>query len=78
METLLRRLGDEVRETLHQIMGLMGVMTDEPLSERQSQYLARCRASADRLLSGANDLAELARVEIPFRGAVPVPLGKYG
>jgi len=71
METLLRRLGDEVRETLHQIMGLMELMTEEPLSERQSQYLARCRASADQLLSGANDLAELARVEFP--SAEPSP-----
>ncbi len=71
METLLRRIGDEIRETLHQIMGLMELMTDEPLSERQSQYLARCRASADRLLSGANDLAELARVEFP--SAEPSP-----
>jgi CheY-like chemotaxis protein len=71
METLLRRLGDEVRETLHQIMGLMELMTEEPLSERQSQYLSRCRASADQLLCDANDLAELAGVEFPR--AEPVP-----
>jgi CheY-like chemotaxis protein len=71
METLLRRIGDEVRETLHQIMGLMDLITEEPLSERQSQYLARSRASADQLLCGANDLAELARVELP--SAEPSP-----
>jgi CheY-like chemotaxis protein len=71
METLLRRIGDEVRETLHQVMGLLELITEEPLSERQSQYLARCRASADQLLCGANDLAELARVELP--SAEPSP-----
>jgi CheY-like chemotaxis protein len=65
METLLRRLGDEVRETLHQIMGLMELVTEEPLSERQSQYLSRCRSSADQLLCDANDLAELTRDEFP-------------
>jgi CheY-like chemotaxis protein len=74
MDTLLRRLGDEVRETLHQIMGLMELMTEEPLSERQSQYLSRCRASADQLLCDANDLAELAGVEFPKAEPVPFPL----
>jgi len=74
METLLRRLGDEVRETLHQIMGLMELMTEEPLSERQSQYLSRCRASADQLLCDANDLAELAGVELPRAEPVPFHL----
>jgi CheY-like chemotaxis protein len=74
METLLRRLGDEVRETLHQIMGLMELMTEEPLSERQSQYLSRCRASADQLLCDANDLAELAGVEVPQAEPVPFHL----
>jgi CheY-like chemotaxis protein len=73
MDTLLLRLGDEVRETLHQILGLMELVTEEPLSDRQSEYLDRCRTSADQLLCGANDLAELGRVEslsaepTPFR-----------
>jgi CheY-like chemotaxis protein len=74
MDTLLRRLGDEVRETLHQIMGLMELITEEPLSERQSQYLSRCRASADQLLCDANDLAELAGVEFPRAEPSPFPV----
>lgn len=65
MDALLRRLGDEVRESLHQIMGTMELMTDEPLSENQRHYLARCRTSADQLLCTANDLAELARTDFP-------------
>ena len=65
MDALLRRLGDEVRESLHQILGTMELMTDEPLSSNQRHYLGRCRASADQLLCTANDLAELARTDFP-------------
>jgi CheY-like chemotaxis protein len=74
MDTLLRRLGDEVRETLHQIMGLMELIVEEPLSDRQAQYLSRCRASADQLLCDANDLAELAGVEYPRAEPSPFPV----
>ena len=65
MDALLRRLGDEVRESLHQIMGAMELMAEEPLTENQRHYLGRCRTSADQLLCTANDLAELARTEFP-------------
>jgi len=65
MDALLRRLGDEVRESLHQILGAMELMSEEPLSENQRHYLDRCRTSADQLLCTANDLAELARTEFP-------------
>src|SRR5579884_665696 len=65
MDTLLQRLGSEVRENLHQIMGMMELMTEEPLSESQRDYLERCRLSADQLLCAANDLAELTRTDFP-------------
>ncbi len=65
MDALLRRLGDEVRESLHQILGMMELIAEEPLSDNQRHYLGRCRHSADQLLCTANDLAELARTELP-------------
>lgn len=65
MDALLRRLGDEVRESLHQILGAMELMTDDPLTPSQRHYLERCRTSADQLLCTANDLVELARAEFP-------------
>lgn len=71
MDALLRRLGDEVRESLHQMLGAMELVSDEPLSEHQRHYLSRCRASADQLLCTANDLAELARTELPPPATVP-------
>jgi CheY-like chemotaxis protein len=71
MDALLRRLGDEVRESLHQILGAMELMTEDPLSANQRHYLGRCRASADQLLCTANDLAELARTELPPLESAP-------
>ncbi len=65
MDALLRRLGDEVRESLHQILGAMELIADEPLTQSQRHYLERCRTSADQLLCTANDLVELARAEYP-------------
>ncbi len=71
MDALLRRLGDEVRESLHQIMGALDLMTEDPLSGNQRHYLDRCRASAEQLLSTANDMAELARTELPPPASAP-------
>jgi CheY-like chemotaxis protein len=73
MESTLR-LSNKVRETLHQIAGLIELASEEPLSETQSQYLSRCRESADQLVRTANDLAELDRGEVaatvaPFASA---------
>ncbi len=61
MESLLSRLGSEVRETLHHVTGLIGLVEEEPLSESQSRHLTRSRESADELLRTVNDLTELAR-----------------
>ena len=71
MDPLLRRLGDEVRESLHQLLGTMELISEDPLSDNQRHYLARCRASADQLLCTANDVAELARAEFPPPSPAP-------
>lgn len=63
MESILLRLGVEVRQSLHHMLGLLEMASEEPLSETQSQSLIRCREAGDQLLRTANDLAELARPE---------------
>ncbi len=60
MECLLLRLGNGVRETLHNVMGLLELAMQEPMSSSQGRYLGQCRGVADRLLRTANDVAELA------------------
>ena len=63
MESLIGRLGNEVRETIHHVMGLLELVAEERLSESQSQYLWRCGESTDKLLRTTRDLAELGRAE---------------
>ncbi len=69
MESLLFRLGNEVRHGLHHMLGLMGLAADEPLSENQVRYLGQCREAADQLLRMTDDLAELARPEGSVAGS---------
>lgn len=59
-ELLLHRLGTGVRESLHNLMGLVELTMQEPLSPGQAEHLSQCRAISDRLLRVANDVAELA------------------
>ena len=63
MKSLMGRLGNEVRETIHHVTGLLDLVAEEPVSEGQLRYLERCRETVDRLLRAANDLAELERSE---------------
>lgn len=57
---LLARLSSEVRDTLHQILGGVEIISGEPLSRQQTKHLDRCRESARELLRIANDVSELA------------------
>ena len=59
MEPLFFRLGNEVRQGLHHILGLMELVAEEQI------YLDRCREAADQLQRTAGDLAELARPSGP-------------
>lgn len=63
MEFLLSRLANDMRQTLHQIVGLIELTAEEPLSPAQSQNLSRCRASADQLLRTAADVSEMASAQ---------------
>ena len=63
MEALFLRLGNEVRQGIHHMMGLVELAAEEPFTESQLNYLNRCREAANELLRTASDLAELARPE---------------
>jgi CheY-like chemotaxis protein len=67
-EVLLTKFGNEVRHTLHNVMGWIELTAEERLSETQARRLAQCRDAADRLFRISNDVAELAS---PFRPAAP-------
>ncbi len=61
MESLVLTLGTEVRQGMHNMMGLIELAAGEPRPEQRSQYLSRAMEGADRLVRRVNDLAELGR-----------------
>jgi CheY-like chemotaxis protein len=60
MESVYLRLGNDVRQSLHNMMGLLELIGEDRLSDGQREYLLRCRRSADRLLLTVNDVSEIA------------------
>jgi signal transduction histidine kinase len=67
---LLLKLGNEVRHTLHHMLGLLDLAAAESRPKVRSSYLSQCRANADQLLRTANDVSELAFDEdAPRRGS---------
>lgn len=74
MEPLLARLANDMRQTLHQVIGLLELTAEEPLSAGQLHNLSRCRASADQLLRTAADVSELASSEPPTPSNAPFSL----
>jgi signal transduction histidine kinase len=62
-KSLLLKLQHELRQSLHSIMGLLELASEETSSPAQAVYLSQCRSGADQLLQVANDVAELASTD---------------
>jgi CheY-like chemotaxis protein len=71
MEVLLECLGKDVRHTLHEVLGMIELVAEEPLSKNQMSHLARCRQGVEQLLYQTNDLIELANPALPAPAAEP-------
>jgi CheY-like chemotaxis protein len=56
---LLLKLGNEVRHTLHHMLGLLELAEAEAPVPLRSRYLSLCKANAEQLLWVANDVSEL-------------------
>lgn len=74
MELLLLKLGNEVRQGIHHMLGLLDFAAEEPLTSGQLECFDRCRAAADRLLRTAGDLAELDHTSTRPRQLAPFDL----
>ena len=70
LKQITLRLATEVRHSIHEIMGFVELVTEEPLRVRQTSFLANCRLAADRLLGVTGDLSELSRQELPHHPLV--------
>jgi CheY-like chemotaxis protein len=58
-DALLTQLATGVRQTLHNVLGAIELVSEEPLSAQQTDHLYRCRESVHELLRLANDVSEL-------------------
>ena len=59
----LANMSHEIRTPMNAIIGLLSSVSEEPLSERQSNYLKNVRKSSDALLSIINDILDFSKIE---------------
>ncbi len=69
MESLVLKLGAEVRQRMHNVIGLMDLAAGEPFPESRAQHLSRARECADQLVRTVNDLTELEHAATVARAA---------
>ncbi len=68
-------MSHEIRTPMNAVIGMLGLLQHTPLSERQTDYLAKMRVAAKTLLNILNDSLDYSKIEagrlelesIPFR-----------
>ncbi|OPY84550.1 MAG: Signal transduction histidine-protein kinase BarA [Syntrophus sp. PtaU1.Bin208] len=59
----LANMSHEIRTPLNGILGMMELLSTEPLSDRQMRFLQMTRSSGDALLSVINDILDFSKIE---------------
>lgn len=63
----------ELRTPLNGILGMLALLRDTALTERQRDYIARMETSGQILLASVDDVLEISRTEAGHVGLSPVP-----
>lgn len=59
----LANVSHEVRTPLHGMLGLLGLLHDGQLGEREREYVAMCRRAGESLLALINNILDFSRLE---------------
>ena len=73
-DSFLAHMSHEVRTPMSNVMGLLRLVLDTPLTPEQRKHLLLASESADDLLTIANDIVDLSRMEADALPVDAVPL----
>lgn len=69
----LANMSHEIRTPLNGVIGMLGLLAQMPLSERQREYVDTIRKSSEQLLLVINDVLDVAKIEAGQLSLEPIP-----
>lgn len=72
--SFLANMSHEIRTPFQGLKGMLALLADSRLDERQASYLRTASSSADHLLTLLNDILDMSRLESGRMTLAPVPL----